>query len=77
MGAKLNHCVGTNHYYNKPKSLILSAEVDKKPVETIEVSLDNLEIMQCRGKHNQNTTYHDRIVELMNSNMHQVAKRIS
>ncbi|MCH5226761.1 MAG: PcfJ domain-containing protein [Muribaculaceae bacterium] len=77
VGAKLNHCVGTNHYYNKPKSLILSAEIDKKPVETIEVSLDNLEIMQCRGKHNQNTTYHDRIVNLMKANMSQIAKRIS
>ena len=77
MGAKLNHCVGTNHYYNKKKSLILSAEIDNKPIETIEVSLESLEIMQCRGKHNQNTTYHDRIVNLMKANMSQIAKRIS
>ena len=77
VGAKLNHCVGTNHYYNKPKSLILSADIDNKPVETIEVSLDTLEIVQCRGKHNQNTAYHDRILDLMKSNMFQVAKRIS
>ena len=77
IGAKLNHCVGTNHYYNKTKSLILSADIDNKPVETIEVSLDTFEIVQCRGKHNQNTAYHDRILELMNANMSQIAKRIS
>ena len=77
VGAKLNHCVGTNHYYNKPKSLILSAEIDKKPVETIEVNLDSLEIVQCRGRHNQNTAYHDRIIELMRANMQHIARRIS
>ena len=77
VGALLNHCVGTNHYYNKPKSLILSAEIGNKLIETIEVSLDTLEIVQCRGKHNQNTTYHERILELMKANMNQIAKRIS
>ena len=77
VGAKLNHCVGTNHYYNKPKSLILAAEINNKPIETIEVSLDSLEIMQCRGRHNQNSPYHERIVELMKANMYQVARRIS
>ena len=77
VGAKLNHCVGTNRYYNKPKSLILSADIDNKPIETIEVSLDTLEIVQCRGKHNGNTAYHDRIMELMKANMNQIARRIS
>ena len=77
VGAMLNHCVGTNHYYNKSKSLILSAEIDNKPVETIEISLGSLEIVQCRGKNNSNTTYHDRILELMNANMYQIAKWIS
>lgn len=77
IGGLLNHCVGTNRYYNKPKSLILSADIGNKPVETIEVSLDTLEIVQCRGKHNQNTIYHDRIIDLMRDNMYQVAKRIA
>ena len=64
-------------HYNKPKSLIFLTDIDNKPVETIEVSIDTLEIVQCRGKHNQNTTYHDRIVNLMKANMSQIAKRIS
>ena len=77
IGAILHHCVATNKYYNKPKSLILSAEIDNKPVETIEVSLETMQIVQCRGRHNQNTEYHERILNLMRDNMHQITSRIS
>ncbi|MCH5239921.1 MAG: PcfJ domain-containing protein [Muribaculaceae bacterium] len=64
-------------HYNKPKSIILSAEINRKPLETIEVSLETLKIVPCLGKHNQNREYHDRILELMRANMYQLTKRIS
>ena len=73
-GAALHHCVATNKYYNKSKSLVLSATVGGKAVETIEISLETLEILQCRGKYNQNTEHHDRIISLMKANMNQVAR---
>ena len=38
-GKALHHCVFTNEYYLKEQSLILSARIDGKRIETIEVSL--------------------------------------
>jgi hypothetical protein len=46
-------------------------------VETIEVSLSSLEIVQSRGHYNQHSEYHDQIMQLMQSNMGEVAKRLT
>ena len=73
-GKKMHHCVGT--YYDKEDSLILSATIDKKKTETVEVSLCKLKVTQCRGACNKNTRYHDRIVELVEQNMHLIRQRI-
>ena len=37
-GEAMHHCVFTNEYYLKADSLILSATIDGKRIETIEVS---------------------------------------
>lgn len=76
-GAYLHHCVATNKYYNKKNSLILSAIVDGKPMETIELSLTSMEILQCRGVHNQCSDYHEQIMKLMTANIGEVRKRMS
>lgn len=76
-GATLSHCVASNKYYNKPNSLILSARIDDKSIETIEIDLQSMEIVQCRGSHNQSSQYHDRILSLMRANMDEVAKLIA
>lgn len=76
-GAFLHHCVASNKYYNKAKSLILSATIDGKPIETIEISLDTFEILQCRGRYNQNSEHHERIMSLMKANINQIAKRMA
>lgn len=68
-GEALHHCVFTNEYYSKEDSLILSARIDGRRIETIEVSLDAMKVVQSRGLQNQNTEYHDRIVKLVESNM--------
>ena len=39
------------------------------PMETVEVSLSRLQVVQSRGACNRNTEYHDRIVRLVNDNM--------
>lgn len=39
-GEAMHHCVFTNEYYLKADSLILSATIDGKRIETIEVSLN-------------------------------------
>ena len=42
-GASMHHCVFSNAYYLKEDSLILSATIEGKRIETIEVSLQTLE----------------------------------
>lgn len=74
-GAILSHCVASNKYYNRANSLILSATIDGRPIETIEIDLKTMEIVQCRGSHNQSSQYHDRILSLMKDNITEVIKR--
>jgi hypothetical protein len=75
-GAHMHHCVFANKYYNKPDSLILSATIDGKRVETIEVSLNTLKILQCYGKCNKFTEYHERIKNLVSRNTHLIRERL-
>lgn len=74
-GEAMHHCVGS--YYNHPDSLILSAKIDGKRIETIEVSLSTYELVQSRGLQNCQTRYHSRIVKLINDNMEEIRKRNS
>ena len=66
---EMHHCVYTSEYYKKPYSLILSARINDKRIETIEVDLTNYTIKQCYGKHDQFTMYHQRILDLVNAQM--------
>ena len=56
--------------------LILSATIDGVRIETIEVSLKTFKVVQSRGVCNQNTEYHDRIINLVDSNMNLIRKRM-
>ena len=76
-GNFMHHCVFTNDYHLKPDSLILSAYTDDKKLETIELSLSKLKILQCQGVCNQNTEYHNRILKLVNKNMPIIRKRLA
>lgn len=76
-GQALHHCVFTNEYHLKEKSLILSASIDGKPIETIELSLETMEILQCRGLMNQNSEYHERIIELVHRNIKEIQSRVA
>ena len=73
--AALSHCVYESDYHLKTNSLILSARIDGVPVETIEVSLKDFKILQCRGKYNKDSEHHERIMKLVNKNIHQIRKR--
>ena len=57
-GQALPHCIFANEYHLKEKSLILSASIAGKRIETIKLSIETMEILQCRGLMNQipNTT---------------------
>ena len=70
-GEHLHHCVFQCEYYTKTDSVILSAhDHNGNRIETVEFSLTEGKVVQSRGICNSNTKYHDRIIELVNSNAH-------
>lgn len=68
-GSTLHHCVFRNKYYQHNDCLIIGARVNGRRTETIEIDTKEWKIVQCRGKHNQPSRYHTRIVKLMNQSM--------
>ena len=75
-GVSMQHCVFDNAYYLKEDSLILSATIEGRRIETIEVSLDTLKVVQSRGMCNKNTEYHKQIVSLINANRKLIRQRM-
>ena len=71
----MHHCVYDAHYYSKPQSLIFSATKDGERIETIEVSLETMKVVQSRGVYNKNTEYHEQILALMQKNMRMIEQR--
>lgn len=58
-------------------SLVLSARIDGIIIETVEVDLRTLKVVQCHGKYNQDTIYHKRIIDLVNSNARLIKERMT
>lgn len=75
-GDDLHHCVFTNEYYGRKDSLILSAKVDDKSIETIEISLSRMEVLQCRGMKNKPSRNHKKILSLLAQNLYQIKDRL-
>lgn len=68
-GTAMHHCVYANKYYEKQNSLILSARIDNKRIETVEVDLQQMKVIQAYGACDKFTLYHERIVNLVNGSM--------
>lgn len=75
-GKELEHCVFKNEYFAKDKSLVLSAKVNGKRTETIEVNLERLEIVQARGFKNNPSAFHTPILNLINKNLPTIGQLI-
>jgi hypothetical protein len=71
-GKILNHCVYKNGYYKKPFSLILSARKNRIRLETIELDLNDMRIIQSRGYDNKDSKYHNDILKLMYNNINKI-----
>lgn len=67
-GDALHHCIFTNEYFLRKESICLSARMKGEPLETIELSLKDMKIVQCHGKFNQPSKHHDKIIEAVNKN---------
>lgn len=74
-GKAMHHCVGS--YHSKENSLILSATINGKRIETIEISISQLKLIQSRGVCNKNTKYHNRIIDLVNQNLPLIEERLA
>lgn len=74
-GKEMHHCV--YEYYKRSDCLILSARIDDKRIETIELSLKTFDVVQSRGVCNQNTQYHDRIIGLVKKNIGLIRNKLS
>lgn len=74
-GHAMHHCVFSNEYYSRKDCLLLSAKDNNgNRLETIELSLRDYKIEQSKGKYNQFTPYHERIIELLTNNMNVIRK---
>lgn len=73
-GDEMRHCVFESEYFKRINSLVLSAKVGGKRVETVEFSLDKAQVVQSRGRFNENSEHHDRIVRLVNRNATKIMK---
>lgn len=75
-GDALHHCVFTNSYYKNASSIVFSARISGKRIETVEVSLSKMQVVQSRGLQNLPTPYHDEIVRFVNSNINKIQDRL-
>ncbi|MEG2340024.1 MAG: PcfJ domain-containing protein [Odoribacter sp.] len=75
--SQMHHCVFQNNYHLRPDSLIFSACIEGKRIETVEVSLKTLKVVQSRGVCNKITEYHDRIIKLVNKNKWLICRRMA
>ncbi|WP_430811289.1 MULTISPECIES: PcfJ domain-containing protein [unclassified Carboxylicivirga] len=73
----LSHCVFSNKYFTREDSLIMSARIKDRPVETIEINLKEFKVVQARGKYNKASEHHDRILAVVQQNMEQIAKLVA
>ena len=75
-GKTQNICVFGSEYYKKADTLILSARIGGEIIETVEVDLRTFRVVQCHGKYNQDTEYHERIIDLVNKNANLIRERM-
>lgn len=74
-GTMMHHCVAG--YWNKENSLVLSARINGQRIETIEVNLTTLKVVQSRAVCNGISEHHERILNLVNSNIGKIASRLT
>lgn len=76
-GKIMHHCVYANKYYKRSECLIMTAIVGESHVETVEVNLKTLDVVQSRAVCNQTSPYHDRIIQLVKKNIGLIRKKLT
>lgn len=74
-GSRQHICVGSAGYYLKENSLVLTATIKGQTIATIEISLSDYSIIQCRAFANKVCKYQDRIAKIISDNSKMIAER--
>ena len=74
-GTKQHICVGSSGYYLKADTLVFTAIMDGKTIATVEISLKDYSIIQCRAFANQVCEYTEQIAGIINANKTMIAER--
>ena len=75
IGESQSICCGSNKYFLKESTLTLTAYIGNKQIATIEISLDDYHIIQCRAFANGICEYTERIAGIINANKKMIAER--
>lgn len=74
-GSRQHICVGSAGYYLKESSLVFTAKIKGQTIATIEISLSDYSIIQCRAFANKVCKYQDRIAKIISDNTKMIAER--
>ncbi len=73
IGERNHICCGSAKYFLKESTLTLTAYIGNKQIATIEISLDDFHIIQCRAFANQVCEYAEQIADIINANKKMIA----
>ena len=74
-GEKQHICVGSSSYYLKADTLVFTATMGGKTIATVEISLKDFSILQCRAFANKVCEYTEQIANIINVNKKMIAER--
>jgi len=74
-GSRQHICVGSAGYYLKENSLVFTAKIKGQTIATIEISLKDYSIIQCRAFANKVCQYQDRIAKIISDNIKMIVER--
>lgn len=75
IGERNHICCGSAKYFLKESTLTLTAYIGNKQIATIEISLDDFHIIQCRAFANGICEYTEQIADIINANKKMIAER--
>lgn len=74
-GEREHICVGSARYYLKADTLVFTATMNGKTIATVEISLNDFSILQCRAFANGICQYTEQITNIINTNKKMIAER--
>ena len=74
-GESQHICVGSARYFLKADTLVFTATMDGKTIATLEISLNDYSILQCRAFANDICKYTEQIANIINANKKMIAER--